>query len=134
MKKISTVLLAIISVLGIAGCHHPSESQDTLLRDGTINKVVITSLPEGCHYSFDDDDAKAVYDYLSTLTLEDDFEENPDEYNGMTWVISLEYEDSDTITVYHFGNMFIRMENGSWYKMRYDEASQFEALLNELRD
>ena len=49
----------------------------------------------------------------------------------MTWVISLHYEDGDTVTVYHFGNLFIRSDSSRWYKMTYEEASRFEALLNQ---
>ena len=77
-------------------------------------------------------DIKALVDYLSDLNLNSQFEENPNEYVGMTWVISLEYENGDVLKVYHFGNMFIRSEKGSWYKMTYDEASRFHALLDEL--
>ena len=52
----------------------------------------------------------------------------------MAWVISLEYDNGDVLTVYHFGNMFIRTENGPWYKMTYDEAKRFDTLLNELNN
>jgi len=34
--------------------------------------------------------------------------------------------------VYHFGNMFIRNEDGPWYRMEYEEAARFDALLDEL--
>ena len=47
--------------------------------------------------------------------------------------ISLKYENGDTLSIYHFGNMFIRSEKGSWYKMTYDEASRFDALLDKLK-
>ncbi len=63
-----------------------------------------------------------------------DFEENPDEYSGMTWVIVLEYEDGSKETVYHFGNMFIRTNGGSWYKMTYEQAGAFDSLLWELNE
>ena len=62
------------------------------------------------------------------------FEENPDEYGGMTWRIFLEYEDGYSTYVLHFGNMFIRSELGSWCKMNPDEASRFDTLLSELNN
>lgn len=40
-------------------------------------------------------------------------------------------KDADVLEVYS-GNMFIRSENGSWYRMTREEASGFDALLNEL--
>ena len=70
--------------------------------------------------------------YLTGLNLISDFEENPDQYGGMTWVIALDYKDGTTETVYHFGNMFIRNSGGPWYKMTYEQASAFDSLLAEL--
>lgn len=96
--------------------------------------IHVTSLPEGYAYSFSGEDAKAIIDYLSNLNLEENFKENPDGYTGMTWVVSLKYDNGNVSTVYHFGNMFIKVENGPWYLMTYDEASRFGRLLSELND
>ena len=103
-----------------------------LLPDGVITNVGVSSIPEGYNYSFVGEDAKTIVDYLSNLNLEGSFEEKPNEYGGMTWVISLKYEEGDAFTVYHFGNMFIRSEKGPWYKMDREEAIRFDALLSEL--
>ena len=105
---------------------------EQLLLDGEITDVEVSSLPEYYNYSFNGESAKKIVDYLSSLNLESDFEENPNEYGGMTWVVSLKYENGDALTVYHAGNMFIRAENGTWYKMTYEEASRFHTLLDEL--
>jgi len=128
MKKIIAIVLACICVLGIVGCsQQPQQVQGgQLLAEGNVINIDVSSLPEGYNYSFSGADAKAIIDYLSTLNLESNFEENPNEYDGMTWVISLKYENGDTLTIYHFGNMFIRVKGGSWYKMTYDEASRFD--------
>jgi hypothetical protein len=135
MKKIIAIVLACICVLGIVGCsQQPQQVQGgQLLAEGNVINIDVSSLPEGYNYSFSGADAKAIIDYLSTLNLESNFEENPNEYDGMTWVISLKYENGDTLTIYHFGNMFIRVKGGSWYKMTYDEASRFDTLLDELK-
>ena len=102
-----------------------------LLQEGTVNKISVTSLPEGYAYSFDGEAVKRIVDYISELDLIADFPENPDEYGGMTWVIDLGYESGNVLTIYHFGNMFIRANDGPWYKMTYEEASRFGSLLNE---
>ena len=135
MKKIIAIVLVCICVLGIVGCsQQPQQVQGgELLAEGKVINIDISSLPEGYNYSFSGKDAKAIIDYLSTLNLESNFEENPNEYDGMTWVISLKYENGDALTIYHFGNMFIRVKGGSWYKMTYDEASRFDTLLDELK-
>ena len=134
MKKLTATVLAMFCVMVIAGCSRQSQQVkgSQLLSEGNVINVEVSSLPEGYHYSFGGEDAKAVVDYLSDLNLTGKFEENPDEYTGMTWVISLEYENNDILTIYHFGNMFIRSEKGSWFKMTYDDASRFAVLLDEL--
>lgn len=136
MKKCMTVVLVCICVLGMVGCsQQPQQVQGRqLLLEGNVTKIDVSSLPEGYNYSFGGEDVNAIIDYLSNLNLDSDFEENPDKYVGMTWVISLKYDNGDELTVYHSGNMFIRSENDSWYKMTYDEASRFSALLNELNN
>lgn len=134
MRKLMTTIFVFIFVLGMVGCsQQPQQVQgNQLLAEGTVVHVDISSLPEGYNYSCTGEDAKAIIDYLSNLNLDSQFEENPDEYAGMTWVISLKYDNDDVLTVYHFGNMFIRSEKSPWYKMTHDEASRFDTLLEEL--
>ena len=134
MRKLFAILMAIFCTLGIVGCsQQPQQVQgNQLLEEGDVIKIDVSSLPEKYNYSFNEEDAKEIIDYLSNLNLQSNFEENPNEYDGMTWVISLEYDNNNKLTVYHFGNMFIRAEKGSWYKMAYEEASRFDTLLDEL--
>ena len=136
MKKLLTIALAFLCVLGMVGCsQQPQQVQgNQLLAEGNVIKIDVSSLPEGYNYSFDGEDAKEIIGYLSNLNLQSSFEENPNEYTGMTWVISLEYDNGEILTVYHFGNMFIRTEKGSWYKMTSDEANRFDTLLDELNN
>ena len=136
MKKLLTIALVFLCVLGMVGCsQQPQQVQgNQLLAEGNVIKIDVSSLPEGYNYSFEGEDAKEIIDYLSNLNLQSNFEENPNEYAGMTWVIFMEYDNGDELTVYHFGNMFIRTEKGSWYKMTYDEANCFDTLLDELNN
>ena len=136
MKKLMATVMTVLCVLVIAGCSQQSQQVkgNQLLAEGKVINVDISSRPEGYNYSFGGEDAKAIVDYLSDLNLNSKFEENPNEYSGMTWVIFLEYDNGDELTVYHFGNMFIRTEKGSWYKMTYDEANRFDTLLDELNN
>lgn len=73
-----------------------------------------------------------VTDYLNGLTLTEDFPENPDLCAGMTWVIEIINLDGSKNTVYHFGNMFIRVDSGRWYKMLYEEAENFSSVISSL--
>ena len=133
MKKAVSFVLVCIFLLGMIGCtSQPQQAQgNQLFVEGNVIRIEVSSLPENYKYSFEGADAKAIIDYLSALNLQSNFEENPNEYAGMTWVISLEYETGDILNVYHFGNLFIRSEKGAWYKMAFEEASRFQALLEQ---
>ena len=104
-------------------------------KDG-IKSISVTTFPESASnsYSFYGDKAKAVFDFLNNLSLITGFKENPDEYVGMTWNISIEYNNGDTVNVYLFGNMFIRADSCYWYKVIQEEANQFDKLLSELNN
>ena len=65
------------------------------------------------------------------MELTDDFSEDPGQLNGMTWVIKLEYQNNDTMTLYDIGG-YIRSENDSWLKYEYDYDSPLNTLIWEL--
>ena len=156
MRQVMAFVLVLLFIFGLWGCVEPQPENPTdpseqptvtqpteppetqpvrdgeLIPDGTVLYAGITSMPEGYDYSFRVDAAQAVADYLTGLNLIADFKEDPNEYAGMTWVIFLAYDNGETETVYLFGNMFIRSESGPWYRLSYEEASGFDALLSEL--
>lgn len=132
MKKLIVLCLSIAFAFALAGCSDVGTEESPLLREGSVKSISVTSLPEIYDYSFVGKDTEAIVDYLSGLNLIEQFEENPDEYAGMSWLISLKYDDGEFLQIYHFGNMFIRTEDGPWYKMTYEEASRFGTLLTEL--
>lgn len=140
MKKLISVALLSVFLLMMIGCSSSSVKDSgfssvkdsVLLKKGKVIKVNVSSLPEGYDYTFTHESTKKITDYLSKLDLISDYSENPNEYGGLTWVISLEYDDNSKLTIYHFGNMFIKTDGGSWYKMSYNEADRFNKLLYEL--
>lgn len=131
MKRIIAFTLVLASALTMVGCSAVATEGGLLLKEGKIERISVISQPEGYIYSFSGNEAKTIIDYISGLNLSAKFSENPNEHTGMVWVIYLEYEGGDILTIYHCGNMFIRANDGLWYKMNYEEASQLEALLNE---
>jgi hypothetical protein len=101
------------------------------LKDAKIKSVNVTSLPQGYDFTFTDDKAQTFIDFLSDMELTADFSENPGELNGMTWVIKLEYENGEAMTLYDIGG-FIRSESNSWFKYEYDYDSPLNTLIWEL--
>lgn len=71
-------------------------------------------------------------DYLSNLSLSSELSvADPGQLNGMLWVIALEYEDGETVTLYDSGR-FIHSESGQWYEMPYEESEGFSSLVWDL--
>ena len=148
MKKtritaILTVLCMVLCVL--SGCvdleNVSVETEDTGMErkpdaesfDGDgISLIEITSLPYADSYRrvfVAKNKIEAVAEYIRSLELTNDFEEDPNEYTGMTWVIRLEYADGSEREYYHFGNMFFRENGGEWKKMNYEQAAAFDRLV-----
>ncbi len=100
-----------------------------LLKDLPVAKATVSSLPPAGNYAFSADACGPIVDYLSSLELTRDFDEDPDTYGGRTWVIALEYQNGEKQTVYHFGNLFLRADGGPWYKMDYEAAALFDRLI-----
>lgn len=142
MKRTFAVTLTLIMVLAaLTGCmasqtdnnsQNSEISQNELLKEGNVKSISVTSEPNGYEYSLTGDDINVIVDYFSNLHLISDFEENPNEYTGMALIATIEYDDGTSSTICHFGNMFVRADDGTWYKMDYDEASRFHPLLQEL--
>lgn len=94
--------------------------------------VKVSSLPEGYDYSFTDENAQAVVDYLSNISLSTNLSvEDPGQLGGMTWVIKLNYENGDTVTLYDLGK-FIHGTDRKWYEMTYEESQELSNLIWKL--
>ena len=105
-----------------------------LLKEGKIESVYITSSLPGYEYSFDGEYVEPIVNYFNNLHLIADFQENPEEYVGGGWVITFSYSNGESLTVYHSVNKFIKAEDGQWYMLTYDEASEFDDILHRLNE
>lgn len=153
MRQTMAVVLTLLVLFGLCGCAAPAREastdppeapaptqppqtqpagDDKLISGEKVIHAAVTSQPGDYDQSFYGSAAMAIGEYLRELRLIADLEEDPGSYAGMTWVISLAFESGETETVYHFGNRFIRTENGPWYQLSYEEASRFGRLLDEL--
>lgn len=134
MKRIILTALTLFMLLtAMSGCMaQKNDFLSDIIKDKTITEIVVTSSPEGYIFTLEGDDIDEVIDYFSSLHLISDFDEDPDEYVGVTLCASIRYSDGTSSAVYHFGNMFIRADDGPWYKMDYEEAAGFISLLDDL--
>ncbi len=118
-----------IKLLGFKDAPESVDASAVLgLKGGDIAGIHVKSSPKGYDYSFTGDKAQEIVDYLSSLNLIVNFPENPEDYDGMTWIITVIYDNKETLNIYHDG-MFISTLNGTWYKMSYEEASRFDHII-----
>ena len=69
MKKLLTIALAFLCLLGMVGCsQQPQHVQgNQLLAEGNVIKIDVSSLPEGYNYSFDGENG--LNDYIGAGVL-----------------------------------------------------------------
>ena len=130
IKRWICMVCVVFCLFSLVGCQAKTEGT-ALLPAGEISSVRVFSQPDYYDCFYYGVHAKPVVEYLERLTLQSNFDENPDEHDGMTIKIIVVYEDGQEFTIYHFGNKFIRTENSDWYKMDYAEAVQLEEILAE---
>ena len=151
IKKILMCTVFIVGLGLLGGCSESTKNQDDgkgqeesviaseagekmLLPEGEITHIeVAMSFGSFPQYSFSDGESiKTFKEYFTTLDLESDFTEKPEEYNGQTWVVTFTYADQREETIYHFGNMFVRNQNGEWYKMKYEQAARLDEIMDQI--
>ena len=136
MKKFISIFLIVVFLFSVSGCSKAVViNENELIKKGEITKVTVTSLPDDSNYIHvytSSYKIKRIINYLNRLTLESEFIENPNDYVGGTLVIQINYKNGTVETVYHCANMFIRLNNGDWKRMKYEEAEQLDKIIDEL--
>jgi hypothetical protein len=125
MKRILLALIILIfCVTAFSGCT-PKEFKN--LNENEIKSITVTTLPEfyGYECRLIGDEAHEVVDYLSNLNLSPVLFEV--RKGGLTWVISIEYENENTTDVKFFDKKV--SVNGTRYRMENEEAEIFEGWL-----
>ena len=128
------LLLALACLALFAGCGANGFGNGLAVSaDGAVN-VMILSLPQSESRARNyrtQEKIQLVTGYLSGLTLQKQFSENPDDYVGETLVINVSYDDGTKRTFYHFGNQFIQEGTGPWMRMDDQQAEALDALLSQ---
>ena len=102
----------------------------------SVVSVDVVTLPESQQYErhyTDEAKIQAIISYFNNLTLSDNIDAAADESAGMSYLVTVTYNDGSELTYVHFGNKYLRINNGAWKEMRYEEAVHLEELLNELQ-
>ncbi len=132
MKKWIGIIggIVIISILIVT----LNSTQSLKISDDNITAIMINTQPESEKYSRvyrDTEKINKIVGYLNEISLKGTFTENPDYYVGMTYIINISYADGSQNIVYHFGNMFIRLKEGEWKRMTYNQAQKLDKLIQD---
>ena len=68
-----------------------------------------------------------------TLPVTPEETEDPSEYDGTACVLTFFRDDAELLRIVHFGNRWLRVDDGPWLRMDYDQAAALEKLLAELQ-
>lgn len=127
----SGVLLGLLLAAVLVGCTTGIER----IEPNSVERIEVMSLPESDDWArtyTDRDEIGRVVSYLNGLRLTTRFSENPDEYCGQAYVLTLDLADGSVRTFTHFGNLFFREADGAWCRMDYAQAAQLEMLLRQM--
>lgn len=132
MKRLLWLVFALfVPVVFLAGC---GTAKGLDIMEKGITEITISTLPESDSYTRTyalPEKINAVVQYLNSLSLTENFSENPDEYEGMTFTITITYEDGRQNIVYHFGNMFVSDNTHDWLGMSYEEANHLYQIVQQ---
>ncbi len=70
--------------------------------------------------------------YFSQLTLSDSPESAENDPGGTGYQVIVTYRNGTTLTYVHSRNQYLRINDGAWKGMQYEEAVQLEELLKRL--
>ena len=122
-------ILWIVALIFLLVCTWPSNGAvkgNTLLKEGQVKQISVTSSMGNYRYCFSGEDIKPIIDYISGSNLTPVSSRAID---TLGWTIFLEYEDGDPLTIHYIGDMYIRTQDGLWYRIEGNEGSSFGSLL-----
>lgn len=57
---------------------------------------------------------------------------DPNEYTGMTYIITVYFDDTTSKEYVHFGNMFLKESGKDCYEIPYKKVQELERIYNSL--
>jgi hypothetical protein len=72
-----------------------------------------------------------IVNYINGLDLKK-IAKKPDEYTGMSYIITFYFNDKTSKEYVHFGNMFFKESGKGWYEMPYNQAKELEDIYKSL--
>jgi hypothetical protein len=139
MKKIIASCLLLVVLLILNGCSTTEEKTSidkTKNIDNTKNivKITIRTQPGNDNNLRSTEDKKqisVVFNYINDLDLKKTTKD-AGQYNGMSYIITVFFEDKKSTEYVLFGNMFFKESGKVWYEIPYKQAEKIEDIYNSL--
>lgn len=133
MKKIISWGLLIAILLTLYGC---GAKKEKITFDNTENiiKITIYTLPgnkSSLKSTEDKGQITEIIDYINGLDLKKPTKD-ADQYVGMSYIITVYFDDKTNIEYIHFGNTFFKELGKEWYEIPYEQAEKFEGIYKSL--
>lgn len=133
MTKIKLIIFTLALCLVFTGCDNLSKitNVDT---SKEVKEIKIFTRPvskDSSKIINDRDSIDIVIKYLNSLKLKEP-KENPDDYEGMSYIIQITYSDDSKKEYYHSGNKFFKEAGSTWREMEYKQAEQFSSIYDNL--
>jgi hypothetical protein len=128
MKKSIHVFIIISILLLLFGC---SDSNKQSLNKSEFEQVTIETLPplkDSPKIIKDEKTILEITEYINNLEFINT-DVSADDFNGMSYIITVKYKSGDTKKFVHFGNKFFKeYDNDKWNEMKYEEAEKFSKI------
>lgn len=132
MKKLLAFLLLCMTIVSISACTSSTYTVPKATAAKEIVSIAVSILPESPEQArtyTTEEKIDAVRSYLNSLTLSDISSEKPEDYAGMSYIISVTYDDNSKKTYNHFGNKFFKIDDQEWKLMNFEQASELEDII-----
>lgn len=107
--------------------------EEGFLPEGSVTGITISTHPGEERYELSDAKRiKTVTNYLNHLKMEKNSSVDPEDYDGMTSDIQVNYAGGKECMVQHMANQFVQKDGGPWYQLEKEEGLRWDSILEEV--
>lgn len=139
-RIIVTIGCALIGLLLVACTHNADKINlaESAIAEASISKeiksITISTLPKSEErerkYTTKDKIEK-ITEYLDSLSWKDIILENPEDYTGMTYIVTKEFDDETIKTYSFFASRFFKFDGIGWMKIKESDVMKLENLIKD---
>lgn len=133
MKKIFYVSTIIAILIMLSGCG-TTKSKPTINNPNNITKITVTTQPgneKSLKTTENKNEITDIINYLNSLELKKT-SKDAGQYNGVSYIITVYFDDKTTKEYVHFGDMFFKESGKDWYEIPYKQAEKFNNIYKNL--